>query len=128
MPRAASGSDHQRWRGFGSLGARVSVNDLTIRAAFVAGLALFALLLTGWRKTARATPKTARGGDGTLRRVPYAVVREPTPPYRAPNPLRRLWALVASGGLAVIIGAVIATVVAFGASVIVTRMTDLLKQ
>jgi hypothetical protein len=106
----------------------VSVNDLTIRAAFVAGLALFALLLTGWRKTARATPKTSRGVDGTLRRVPYAVVREPTPPYHAPNPLRRLWALVASGGLTVIIGAVIATVVAFGVSVIVTRMTDLLKQ
>lgn len=106
----------------------MSVNDLTIRAAFVAGLALFALLLTGWRKTARATPKTSRGDDGALRRVPYAVVREPTPPYHAPNPLRRLWALVASGGLTVIIGAVIATVVAFGVSVIVTRMTDLLKQ
>lgn len=106
----------------------MSVNDLTIRAAFVAGLALFALLLTGWRKTARATPKTTRGHDGEPRRVPYAVVREAAPAYRPPNPLRRLWALVASGGLVVVVGAVIATVVAFGVSVIVTRMTDLLRQ
>ena len=40
---------------------RVSVNDLTIRVAVIAGLAIVALVLTGWRKTARATPKTSRG-------------------------------------------------------------------
>jgi hypothetical protein len=106
----------------------VSVNDLTIRAAVVAGLAIVALLLTGWRKAARATPKTSRGSSSQPRVVPYQVVRQPTPAYHAPNPVRRLWALVASGGLAVVIGAVLATVVAFAAAVVVTRMTDLLKQ
>lgn len=106
----------------------MSVNDLTIRAALVVGLALVALLLTGWRKTARATPKTSRGPDGRPRQVPFAVVREPTPLYEPPSPLRRLWSLLASGGLTLVIGAVIATSLAFAVSVLVIRMTDLLKQ
>jgi hypothetical protein len=106
----------------------VSVNDVTIRAALVAGLAIVALLLTGWRKTARATPKTSRGASGEPRRVPYAVVREPTPAYHSPNPARRLWSLLASGGLTIVIGAVIATVAAFAVALVVTRMTDLLRQ
>jgi hypothetical protein len=106
----------------------VSVNDLTIRAALVAGLAIVALLLTGWRKTARATPKTSRGSSDGERRVPFAVVREPTPAYHAPNPVRRLWSLLASGGLTLIIGAIVATVTAFAVALVVTRMTDLLRQ
>ncbi|WP_116997105.1 hypothetical protein [Desertimonas flava] len=106
----------------------MSVNDLTIRAALVVGLALVALLLTGWRKTARATPKTSRGGQSGPRQVPFAVVREPTPAYTPPNPLKRLWSLLASGGLALVVGAVIATSLAFAVSLIVIRMTDLLKQ
>ena len=105
----------------------MSVNDLTIRAALVVGLALFALLLTGWRKTARATPKTSRGESGP-RQVPFSVARESTPAYTPPNPLKRLWSLLASGGLAVVVGAVIATSLAFAVSLVVIRMTDLLKQ
>lgn len=106
----------------------MSVNDLTIRAALVVGLALVALLLTGWRKTARATPKTSRGAHDGPRHVPFTVVREATPSYAPPNPLKRLWSLLASGGLAVVVGAVIATSLAFAVSLIVIRMTDLLKQ
>lgn len=106
----------------------MSVNDLTIRAALVVGLALVALLLTGWRKTARATPKTSRGGDRAARQVPFAVAREATPAYTPSSPLKRLWSLIASGGLAIVVGAVIATTFAFAVSLIVIRMTDLLKQ
>jgi hypothetical protein len=106
----------------------VSVNDLTIRAAITAGLAIIALVLAGWRKTARATPKTSRG-DGTLpRQVPIMVERQPTPPYRPPNPAKRLIALVSSGGISLLVGAVIATMTAFAIAVIVTTMTNLLKQ
>ncbi len=104
----------------------MSVNDLTIRAALVAGLAMVALLLTGWRKAARATPKTARGDDHQPRQVPFAVVREATPAYHAPHPARRLWSLIAGGALTVVVGAVIATVLAFAVAVVVMRMTDLL--
>jgi hypothetical protein len=106
----------------------VSVNDLTIRAAVVAGLAIVALLLTGWRKTARATPKTSRGSATEPRQVPIQVTRQPTPAYHPPTPLRRLWAFLASSGLAAIIGAVLATVIAFATALVVMRMTDLLKQ
>jgi hypothetical protein len=106
----------------------VSVNDLTIRAAIIAGLAILALVLTGWRKTARATPKTSRGTATAPRRVAVPVIREPTPAYHPPNPVQRLVSLFASGGLALLIGAVIATVTAFAIAVIVTTMTNLLKQ
>ena len=106
----------------------MSVNDLTIRAAVIAGLAIVALVLTGWRKTARATPKTSRGSSTMPRQVPVMVERQPTPPYRPPNPARRLLALVSSGGISLLVGAVIATMTAFAIAVIVTTMSNLLKQ
>lgn len=106
----------------------MSVNDLTIRAAVVAGLAIAALVLTGWRKTARATPRTARGSATTPRRVPVHVVRQPTPAYHPPNPAQRLVSLVTGSGLALVVGAVIATATAFAIAVIVTTLTNLLKQ
>lgn len=48
--------------------------------------------------------------------------------YRRPGPLRRLWAVVAGSGLAVVIGAVLAIVTAFASAWIVITLTDLLKQ
>jgi hypothetical protein len=49
-------------------------------------------------------------------------------PYHAAGPLRRVWAAVASGGLAVVIGAVVATVTGFGLAWMVITLTDLLKK
>jgi len=106
----------------------VSINELTIRMAWVAGLALVALLLAGWRKPARAQPKPPRDATATPRRVPHEVVHVVAEPYHAAGPVRRLFAVVASGGLAIVIGAVIATVAAFALAVIVTTLTDLLRQ
>jgi len=106
----------------------VSVNDLTIRAAVIAGLAIVALVLTGWRKTARATPKTSRGATAGPRVVPLIVDRRVTPPYRPPNPAKRLMALMSSGGISLVVAAVIATVTALAIAVVVTTMTNLLKQ
>lgn len=106
----------------------MSVNDLTIRAGLMLGLAIVALLLVGWRKTARAIPRTSRGGPGSPRISAVPVVRQPTAEYQPPAPLRRLGSLLASVALTVVIGAAVATVVAYGASVIVTTMTDLLRQ
>lgn len=60
--------------------------------------------------------------------MPILVERHPTPPYRGPNPARRLIALIASGGISLLVGAVIATIAAFSIAVIVTTMTNLLKQ
>lgn len=106
----------------------MSINDLTVRVAWIAGLAIAALLFAGWRKAARAQPKPLRNPVEMPRRVPFQVAETVTQPYRPARVLRRVWAVVASSGLAVIIGAVIATVTAFSLAWIVTTLTDLLKQ
>lgn len=96
--------------------------------AWIAGLAVVALGLAGWRKNARARPKTPRSLTDVPRRVPYQVRTVPAPPYKPAGPLRRLWAVIASAGLVVIVGAVLATITAFGLAVVVTTMTDLLRR
>jgi hypothetical protein len=116
-----------RWVGV-NVSSCVSINDLTIRMGWIAGLAVVGLVLAGWRKTARAQPKSHRDPFTAPRRVPHELVHVPTEPYRPANPVRRLWAVAASGGLAVVIGAIIATVTAFALAVVVTTLTDLLKQ
>ncbi len=95
----------------------------------MAGLALLALVLAGWRKTARATARTPRG-EPILRRQwePVPIAETTTSLYKRPGPLRRLWAAVASSGLAIVIGAVLAVVIAFGSAFLVITLTDLLKQ
>lgn len=60
--------------------------------------------------------------------VPIAVAETVVPLYKRPNPIRRVWAVVASSGIAVVIGAVLATIVAFGLAYVVVTLTDLLKQ
>jgi hypothetical protein len=105
----------------------VSINDLTVRMAWLAGLALLALVLAGWRKTARAQPRAPRSLTEPPRRAPFQVEDQAAPPYHAAGPLRRVWSIVAGSGLAVVIGAVLATVTAFSLAWIVTTLTDLLK-
>lgn len=51
-----------------------------------------------------------------------------TPPYRRPGVVRRILALVTSGGLAVLIGVLAAIITAFGIAVAVIWMTNLLQQ
>ena len=50
-----------------------------------------------------------------------------TPEYRRPGLVRRIAAAVASGGIAVLFGAVLAIVVAFGVAMAVVWLTDLLQ-
>jgi hypothetical protein len=133
-PTAAIAHAHQRVDGgttslgATTLGVVVSVTDLTAQAGWMAGLAIVALVLAGWRKNARAAPRVPR--DSSLRRSwqPIGIAETAVPLYKRPNVLRRIWAVVAGSGLAVVIGAVIATIVAFGLAYIVTTLTDLLKQ
>lgn len=115
--------------GGGTIVVVVSVTDLTTQAAWMAGLAIVVLLLAGWRKNARATAQIPRS-EPTIRRkwVPIGIAETPAPLYKRPNILRRLWAIVASSGLAVVIAIVLATVIAFGLAWAVTTLTDLLKQ
>jgi len=96
--------------------------------AWIAGLAMVALLLAGWRKTARAQPKAPRAPHVQSRRVPHGLVHVVTEPYKRAGVVRRIWAVVASSGLTLVTGALIATITAFALAVIVTTLTNLLKQ
>jgi hypothetical protein len=105
----------------------LSVDGLTIRAAFIAGLAIVALLLTGWRKPARAESRSPRGPLG---RPTSGVVVDhfDTPQYRRPGIVRRLFALAASGGIGVLTGILLAIVTSFAIAIAVIRLTNLLQQ
>ena len=111
----------------------LSVAGITLRAALIAGLAMVALLLTGWRKPARAEPRSPRGivERGLVYRTGPApgvpVDHLDAPEYKRPGLVRRLLAAVASGGIAVLSGAVLAIVVAFGVAMAVIWLSDLLK-
>jgi hypothetical protein len=112
----------------------LSVSGITTRAALIAGLAIVALLLTGWRKPARAEPRSPRGviERGLVYRsgpAPgFAVDHLDAPEYHRPGPVRRLLAAVASGGLALLFGVLTAIVVSFGVAIAVIWLTDLLQQ
>ncbi len=95
----------------------------------MAGLAILALVLAGWRKNARATVRTPRG-EPILRRQwdPVPIAETTTSLYKRAGVLRRLWAAVASSTIAIAIGAVLAVVIAFGSALLVITLTDLLKQ
>lgn len=105
----------------------LSVDGLTIRAAFVVGLAIAALLLTGWRKPARAEARSPRG---PLQRGTAGVVVDhfDTPSYRRPGPIRRVLAALASAGVGVVVGVLTAIVLAFGVAFAVIWLTNLLQQ
>ncbi len=93
------------------------------------GLAIVALLGTGWRKTARATARTPRKAPVVRRNwVPIGVAQTTVGLYRRPNVVRRVWALVASSAIAVVMGAVLAVVIAFALAFTIITLTDLLKQ
>ena len=94
----------------------------------MAGLAMFALVMAGWRKTARAAPRSPRGEPIIRRpRSPVPIAETTTSLYKRPSVLRRVWAVAASSGIAVVIGAVLAVTIAFGVGILVITLTDLLK-
>ena len=105
----------------------LSVDGLTVRAAFIAGLAIVALLLTGWRKPARAEPRSPRGPSGRPS-VGIVVDHYDAPPYRRPGVVRRLLALVASGGIGILTGVLLAITVSFAVAIAVIWLTNLLQQ
>ncbi len=106
----------------------LSIETVTTQAAVILGLAVAALVLVGWRQTARAQPRSHRGGRIPTRRGPVEVEQAPTTLYRRPGPIRRLLALAASGGITVVTGMMLATIVGFAVAWVVITLTSLLKQ
>jgi hypothetical protein len=113
----------------------LSVTGLTTRAAVIAALAITALLLTGWRKPARAEPRSHRAGlvpVGAPRRDTgrsgIVVDHLDTPGERRPGPIRRVVALAASGGIGLLTGVLAAIVIAYAAAFAVIWLTNLLER
>lgn len=121
---------HHRSRGaLSTMGGLVSVTDLTTHAAWMAALAVAALVFAGWRQNARAVPRSPRVEPKFRRpRVPIGIAEATVPLYKRPNVFRRVWAACASLGIGVVVGAVTAIVTAFGLAYIVITLTDLLRQ
>lgn len=86
-----------------------------------------ALLLTGWRKPARAEPRSPRG---PLRRDlgGFPVEHHDAPLYRRPGIVRRVLAALASGGIGILAGVIAAIVTSFAIAAAVIWMTNLLER
>jgi hypothetical protein len=106
----------------------VSTRELTIATAWIAVLAIVALVAAGWRKPARATANPARALLPRRARVGLPVTEAEASLYRRTPLWRKLWALVAGSTMAVVTGMIAATLIGVGASWIVITLSHMLKK
>jgi hypothetical protein len=106
----------------------VSVTEVSTAAGWIAGLAILALIATGWRKTARATANPARARRPDRAPAGVEVTTVQTPIAQRTPVLKRVWAVVASSALAIWVGAVVATAIGFGVAFAVITLTHMLKR
>jgi hypothetical protein len=106
----------------------VSTRELTIATAWIAVLAIVALVAAGWRKPARATANPARALRPRRAPIGLPVTEADVPVHRGTEWWRKIWALCAGSVMAAVTGIVIATVVGFGASWIVITLSRMLKK
>jgi ABC-type nitrate/sulfonate/bicarbonate transport system permease component len=106
----------------------VSLSELTTASAWIAGLAIVALIAAGWRKPARASADPARERRRSRERPAIELAEVEAALHQRTPMWRKIWALAASSTLAVVIGAIIATVVSFGIAFTVIRLTDMLRR
>ena len=131
----------------------MNIDSVTTNAALLLGLAIVLLIVAGWRKPARASAglrragrsafPDARGGlhagspvagdadgdDGSTLVAGSAVQAvDAGTAYRSPSIIRRAGALLGTVGIAVVLGAVVATLVGYASAMIVIQLTALLKK
>lgn len=110
----------------------MDVNEVTIESGWIVGLAIVALIAAGWRKPARATPRSLRAHPSLRPTLQpsngFGVTAVEAPAYRHPRWWRRLWSVVAGSVLAVWTGAITATIIGFGAAWMVIRLSEMLKR
>jgi hypothetical protein len=120
------------------------VSELTVQAAWVAGLAILAVTLAGWRKPARAAPLTppltaseprisaeipdhaSPAGDTETEADRHRVVITEVPLEIPPTALRRVLAGLSATAISMVTGAVLAILLSFAAVVSVVWATNLL--
>ena len=134
---AARGTAHQRWTvaggrtagtGVGTMSGCVSITDLTTDSAWIAGLAIVALIAAGWRKPARATAGSPRGSRSHAERLPIDAGRGTDRSTAARQCGGGCGHSFASSAIAVIMGAVVATFVAAAIGYSVVTLTDMLRR
>jgi hypothetical protein len=106
----------------------VSTRELTIATAWIAVLAIVALVAAGWRKPARATANPARALRPDRARTGIPVAEERAPLHRRPQLWRKIWSLAAGSTMAVVTGVIAATLIGFAASWIVITLSHMLKK
>ena len=106
----------------------MSTRELTIATAWIAVLAIVALVAAGWRKPARATANPARALVRRRARIGLPVMEVETPLHRRTPLWRKVWALVAGSTMAVVTGMIAATLIGLGASWIVITLSHMLKK
>lgn len=119
----------------------VNVTEVTTIAGCVAALGVIALIASGWRQPARVERRSPRGLWSTVRhllRLPDSGSSSPSASETAaptdqsavyPTPWWHRARSVAGGtGLAMWMGAVLATVLGFGAAFIVISLTSMLRR
>jgi hypothetical protein len=106
----------------------VSITEVTTAAAWIVGLAIVALIATGWRKTARATADPARARRPHRAPAGVEVTALPSPLATRTRWWKRLWSVLAGSVLAIWVGAVAATAIGFGVAWMVITLTSMLKK
>ncbi|MEO5902040.1 MAG: hypothetical protein ABIR68_18180 [Ilumatobacteraceae bacterium] len=106
----------------------MGITDVTTAALWIAGLAIVAMVAAGWRKPARATADPARARRPSRAPVGIPMEEVHAPLYRPASIWRRVWSFCAGSVVAVVTGAVLATVVGFGFAYGVVTLSDMLKK
>jgi hypothetical protein len=136
-PITASGMAQNRFRRLGertsargsiTIVSCVSTRELTIATAWIAVLAIVALVAAGWRKPARATANPARALRQKRARVGLPVVEAEVALHRRTPWWRKVWALGATSTMAVLTGMIAATLIGFGASWLVITLSNMLRK
>lgn len=101
----------------------MSLTEISTRVAFVAGLALIALLVIGWRKTAKDSPPTPVGG--------FELDEQPRPDieFLSGSDVSRLAAnkvvrVLSLGAIAIFVGIVLSLGISLFLSSLVTNILD----
>ena len=106
----------------------MSITEVTTAAGWITGLAIVALIATGWRKPARVTADPARARRPNRAPIGLEVTEVKAPMATRSRWWQRLWSVVAGSVLAVWVGAVLATVIGFGTAYLVITLTNMLKK
>ena len=99
------------------MGGSMSMSDITLRVALLAGLALVALIAIGWRKPAR--PRIVSPRDRALSSSEVETLGPPSHVVR-----RRILDLASLGGIAVGVAFVVAIAIGLFVSGVVTSVIE----